>query len=151
MGCFRTKGIETPHLDRMARDGMRFSTFYVASSVCSPSRAALMTGCYPQRVGLPFVLDPESTVGISSREEILPNCSSGRATQRGCSANGTSATGPSSFPRDMGSTNTSGCRTPTTCGRIIPCNGTFIPDLPLLEGGAAAWPYNPDQSKLITW
>jgi arylsulfatase A len=45
VGCFGAKGFQTPNLDRMAREGMRFSDFYVASSVCSPSRAALLTGC----------------------------------------------------------------------------------------------------------
>lgn len=43
---------QTPHLSRMAAEGRRFTSFYVASPVCTPSRAALMTGCYPQRVGL---------------------------------------------------------------------------------------------------
>jgi arylsulfatase A-like enzyme len=43
---------ETPNLDRMAQEGMRLTSFYVASSVCTPSRAALMTGCYPVRVDL---------------------------------------------------------------------------------------------------
>jgi arylsulfatase A len=44
---------KTPHLNRMAREGMKLTSFYVASAVCTPSQAALMTGCYPQRVGLP--------------------------------------------------------------------------------------------------
>lgn len=43
----------------MASEGMKFTDFYVASSVCSPSRAALLTGYYPQRVGIPRVLFPE--------------------------------------------------------------------------------------------
>ncbi|HUU10423.1 MAG TPA: sulfatase [Phycisphaerae bacterium] len=50
LGCFGSPLIRTPHLDRMAAEGVRFTDFYVAASVCSPSRAALMTGCYPQRV-----------------------------------------------------------------------------------------------------
>jgi hypothetical protein len=66
VGCFGAKGFQTPNLDRMAREGMRFSDFYVASSVCSPSRAALMTGCYPQRIGLPIVLEADSEIGLSS-------------------------------------------------------------------------------------
>lgn len=59
VGVYGAKGFSTPHLDAMAAEGMKFTDFYVASSVCSPSRAALLTGCYPQRVGIPGVLFPE--------------------------------------------------------------------------------------------
>ena len=52
IGPFGSKQNSTPSLDRMAREGRRLTSFYVASPVCTPSRAALMTGCYPQRVGL---------------------------------------------------------------------------------------------------
>ena len=59
VGIYGAKGFKTPHLDAMASEGMKFTDFYVGSSVCSPSRAALLTGCYPQRVGIPSVLFPE--------------------------------------------------------------------------------------------
>lgn len=59
VGVFGAIGFKTPHLDEMAQTGMKFTDFYVGSSVCSPSRAALLTGCYPQRVGIPGVLFPE--------------------------------------------------------------------------------------------
>ena len=52
IGPFGSKLNRTPHLDRMAQEGMRLTSFYVSSSVCSPSRASLMTGCYAQRVDL---------------------------------------------------------------------------------------------------
>lgn len=52
LGCFGSPLIKTPNLDRMAQEGVRFTSFYVAASVCSPSRAALLTGCYPPRVGM---------------------------------------------------------------------------------------------------
>jgi arylsulfatase len=82
VGCFGAEGFQTPALDRMAREGMRFQDFHVASSVCSPSRAALMTGCYPQRVGLPVVLEADSETGLSADEETLPELlqSAGYAT-----------------------------------------------------------------------
>ena len=60
VGCYGNKNIRTPHLDKMASDGILFTDFYVAAAVCTPSRAALLTGCYPQRVGLPSVLFPNS-------------------------------------------------------------------------------------------
>ena len=52
LGCFGSKTIKTPHLDRMAKEGLKLTSFYVASSVCSPSRSALMTGAYPKRIGM---------------------------------------------------------------------------------------------------
>ena len=58
IGCFGSPSIRTPNLDRMADEGMKFTDFYAAASVCSPSRAALMTGCYPPRVGITKVLFP---------------------------------------------------------------------------------------------
>jgi len=59
VGCFGATGFATPHLDQMAQEGRRFTNFYVTASVCSPSRASLMTGCYPQRVGIDgFVFFP---------------------------------------------------------------------------------------------
>ena len=53
LGCYGAKDIRTPNLDRLAREGTRFTDFYVAQPVCTASRAALLTGCYPNRVGMP--------------------------------------------------------------------------------------------------
>ncbi|NRA49277.1 MAG: sulfatase-like hydrolase/transferase, partial [Phaeodactylibacter sp.] len=52
LACYGSKKLKMPHLNRMAREGMKLTSFYVAAPVCTPSRAALMTGCYPQRVDL---------------------------------------------------------------------------------------------------
>ncbi len=75
VGCFGGKGIRTPNLDKLAREGMRFTSFYVAQAVCSASRAALMTGCYPNRIG---ILDWRSSISrrtsakrLTSRRNIL--------------------------------------------------------------------------------
>ena len=53
VNCFGSKDLYTPHLDKLATRGLRFRQFYVGAPVCSPSRAALLTGRYPQRAGLP--------------------------------------------------------------------------------------------------
>src|SRR5438477_3144039 len=71
LGCYGAKDFETPNLDRMARDGVRCTDFYVAQAVCSASRAALLTGCYPNRVGILGALNPASKIGISNGEKTL--------------------------------------------------------------------------------
>jgi arylsulfatase A-like enzyme len=63
--------IRTPNIDRMARGGILFTDFYVGSAVCSPSRAALLTGCYPSRIGITDVLDMQSREGINPDETTL--------------------------------------------------------------------------------
>jgi arylsulfatase A len=72
LGCFGSRTIRTPNIDRLAREGRRFTSFMVASPVCTPSRAALLTGCYPKRVGLhQHVLFPTSTKGLSPTEHTI--------------------------------------------------------------------------------
>lgn len=71
LGCFGAKGHETPNLDRMAKEGTRFTDFYVAQAVCSASRTALLTGCYPNRVGILGALGSNSKIGISDKEMTI--------------------------------------------------------------------------------
>ena len=71
VGCFGSPKIKTPHLDRMAAEGMKLTDFYSAASVCTPSRAALLTGCYPTRVSLPSVLFPRSKTGLHADEVTI--------------------------------------------------------------------------------
>ena len=68
LGCFGSPDIQTPHLDGLARQGARFTDFYSAQAVCSASRAALLTGCYPNRIGIQGALGPKSRHGINKNE-----------------------------------------------------------------------------------
>jgi arylsulfatase A-like enzyme len=69
LGVFGATDIRTPNLDRLASEGMRFTNFYVASPVCTPSRAALLTGAYPKRVGLGVgVYFPDDQRGLHPEE-----------------------------------------------------------------------------------
>ena len=70
LSCYGS-GIRTPNLDRMAEQGVRFTQFYSASPVCSPSRAALMTGRYPTRTGVASVLTPNDTCGLPDSETTI--------------------------------------------------------------------------------
>lgn len=72
VGCFGAKDIRTPNLDRLAAEGRRFTNFYVAQAVCTASRAALMSGCYANRVSLFGALNHQSREGISPDELLLP-------------------------------------------------------------------------------
>ena len=71
VGKFGAEGFETPNLDRMADEGAIFRNFHVAQPICSASRAALLTGCYPNRIGIHGALGPHSRVGLSDDEMTL--------------------------------------------------------------------------------
>ena len=72
LSCFGSKTIRTPNIDRIAREGRKFTSFMVASPVCTPSRSALLTGCYPKRVGMhQHVLFPSSTKGLNPKEHTI--------------------------------------------------------------------------------
>ncbi|MEL7603789.1 MAG: sulfatase-like hydrolase/transferase [Bacillota bacterium] len=73
LGCYGSVNNDTPNIDRLAADGMRFTDFYMASPVCSPSRAAMMTGCYPPRISFgdldgDIVLFPGQDIGLHPDE-----------------------------------------------------------------------------------
>src|SRR3954462_15504500 len=71
-GCYGAKDLHTPSIDALARRGVRFTQFYAAAPVCSPSRAGLMTGRYPLRVGMPGnVSSRKGEAGMSPRESTL--------------------------------------------------------------------------------
>jgi len=71
VGVFGAKGFQTPNLDRLASEGRVFRNFHVAQPVCSASRAGLLTGCYPNRIGIHGALPPRSKRGISDQEMTL--------------------------------------------------------------------------------
>jgi len=71
VGCFGAEGYQTPNIDRLAKEGRKFTNFHVAQAVCSASRTALLTGCYPNRVGIHGALGPNSKIGIHDDEMTL--------------------------------------------------------------------------------
>jgi arylsulfatase A-like enzyme len=72
LGCYGNKFNETPHLDALAKRGLRFTHAYASAPVCSPYRAAFLTGQYPARVGILDYLRPDSENGLSTRHTTLP-------------------------------------------------------------------------------
>ncbi len=71
VGVFGAQGYETPHLDKMAKEGVTFTNFYVPHAVCSASRASILTGCYANRVGIFGALDHTATHGLNPGEVTL--------------------------------------------------------------------------------
>jgi len=82
LGCYGAQGYKTPHIDKLAKKGMKLNSFYVAAAVCTPSRASLMTGCYAARINMGVILFPSnkpiekqsssSLKGLNPDEDILP-------------------------------------------------------------------------------
>ena len=68
IGAYGATGYTTPHLDRLATEGIRFTDFYASQAVCSASRASLLTGCYAQRVSILGALGPQARVGLNPEE-----------------------------------------------------------------------------------
>ena len=71
VSCFGAQGYQTPNIDRLAAEGRKFTNFHVAQPVCSASRTALLTGCYPNRLGIHGALGPNAKHGINSDEMTL--------------------------------------------------------------------------------
>jgi len=68
LGCYGATGYKTPNLDRLAAEGMKFNDFYAPQGVCTASRAGLLTGCYPNRIGLTGAFSPRTKHGINGDE-----------------------------------------------------------------------------------
>jgi arylsulfatase A-like enzyme len=78
VGSYGAIGFATPNLDRMAEEGMRFTSFYAPNPACSPTRAAIMTGSYAPRVGVPEVLSPRSRRGLNPDEVTIAEILNGQ-------------------------------------------------------------------------
>ncbi|RXK50661.1 sulfatase-like hydrolase/transferase [Aquirufa rosea] len=71
LSCYGALQYETPNIDRLAHQGIRFTNYLAAQAVCSASRAGILTGCYPNRLGISGALFPNSPVGLNPEEETI--------------------------------------------------------------------------------
>jgi len=149
IGVFGAKGYETPNLDRMAAEGVKFTDFYAAAPSCTPSRAALMTGCYPQRVGLPNVIGPNAKIGISDEEQTIAQTLKPLGYATACYGKWHLGHHPKFLPTRHGFDEYFGLPYSNDMWPKHPTNKSF-PDLPLIEGERTI-EYNPDQTQLTTW
>ncbi|HYT61514.1 MAG TPA: sulfatase, partial [Haliangiales bacterium] len=150
VGCFGSPNIKTPNLDRMAREGMRFTDFYVGQPVCTASRAALLTGCYPNRVGLLGALGPRSNIGISDKEwtiaQVLKTC--GYATA--IFGKWHLGDSPQFLPTRHGFDEYFGLPYSNDMWPYHPTSAKGYPPLPLIRGDKVIG-LMPDQTQLTTW
>lgn len=146
---FGAPASETPHLDRMAREGIRLTNFYAAQAVCSASRAALLTGCYPNRIGIRGALNHRARVGLHQDERTIAEVLKTR--QYATAAFGKWHLGhhPEFLPPRHGFDEYFGLPYSNDMWPHHPVNKNFYPDLPLIEGERVIR-LDPDQSQLTT-
>jgi arylsulfatase A len=150
VGCYGAKGYRTPNIDRLARQGRRFTDFYVAQPVCSASRAALMTGCYPNRVGIKGALAPQARIGIHPTELTLAEMFKSRAYATAIYGKWHLGHLPEFLPTRHGFDDYFGLPYSNDMWPYHPTAGTNYPPLPLIEGEQTVQAM-PDQSRLTTW
>ncbi|MBI3849385.1 MAG: sulfatase [Verrucomicrobia bacterium] len=150
VGCFGSPNIQTPNLDRMAKEGMRFTDFYVGQPVCSASRAALLTGCYPNRVSILGALAPGSKVGINSNEMTIAEVLKPRGYATAIYGKWHLGDAPQFLPTHHGFDDYFGLPYSNDMWPNHPTAGSRFPPLPLMEGDKAV-KQAPDQTQLTTW
>ncbi|MGE3808882.1 MAG: sulfatase [Gemmataceae bacterium] len=153
VGCFGAKDFETPNLDKMAREGMRFTNWYAAQAVCSASRAALLTGCYPNRVGILGALGPASKIGISADEMTIAQALEPRGYASGIFGKWHLGHLPKFLPTRHGFDEYFGLPYSNDMWPFHPTAGKSFPDLPLFDNEKIVNPKvtAADQRNLTTW
>ena len=138
----------TPNLDSLAAQGTRFTNFYAGQPICTASRAALMTGCYPNRVGLLGAIGPHSKIGISDREFIMPQMFKTRGYATAIYGKWHLGDAPQFLPTRHGFDEYFGL---PYSNDMYPKHPTDrYPALPLFENEKVVQ-LNPDQNMLSTW
>lgn len=140
-------GYSTPNLDRMAKEGIRLTSFYVPQAVCSASRAALMTGCYSNRVGIEGALDHRANYGINAEETTLGEVFKSRGYATAIYGKWHLGHHPQFLPTRHGFDEYFGLPYSNDMWPKHP-TGTY-PDLPLIENDKVIQ-LMPDQSQLTT-
>ena len=146
LGCFGAKGWQTPNLDRLAKEGTRFTSFYVAQAVCSASRTASLTGCYRNRLGILGALNPNSKIGIHDREVTLGQLFKSRGYATAIFGKWHLGHHPQFLPTRHGFDEYLGL---PYSNDMLPRAQNMFPELPLIDGDKVVQ-RSPDQSQLTT-
>jgi arylsulfatase A-like enzyme len=139
----------TPNLDRMAREGVRLTSFYVAQAVCSASRAALLTGSYSNRVGINGALNHTAAYGLNLDEVTIAEVLKPRGYATAMFGKWHLGHKAPFLPLHHGFDEYLGLPYSNDMWPRHPQRKNFFPDLPLMEGDRVA-KLDPDQSQLTT-
>lgn len=149
LSCYGRTEYTTPRLDKLAAEGMRFTDFHTAAAVCSASRAAILTGCYPQRVGILGALGPQAKHGIHADETLLPEILKAQGYATAIYGKWHLGHLPPFLPKQHGFDDYFGLPYSNDMWPFHPTARNF-PVLPLIEGDKAIM-VNPDQTRLTQW
>ena len=149
LGVFGAKDFETPNIDRMAREGARFTNFHVAQPVCSASRAALLTGCYPNRIGIHGALGPHTRHGLNEKETTISDLVRQKSYATAIYGKWHLGHHPEFLPTRHGFDEYFGLPYSNDMWRWHPSKRRRDPPLPLIEGEKAI-EFDPDQRLLTT-
>lgn len=155
LGCYGSQPSVTPRLDRLAQQGVRFTDFYSAQPVCSASRAALLTGCYPNRIGIVGALSPGQKYGLNHREMTLAQLVKQKDYATAIFGKWHLGHHPDFLPATFGFDRYFGLpysndMSPAPANNPRADAKKNFPPLPLIDGTKIV-ATEPDQSKLTTW
>lgn len=145
VGCFGNKTIKTPHIDKLAAEGARFTNFYVSQPVCTASRASLLSGCYANRVSMSGALNHQSKVGIHPNEQLLSELLKVKGYATACYGKWHLGDRAPFLPTKRGFDDFAGLPYSNDNGPLHPTM-TDLPPLPFYRGAKVA-ERDPDQSK----
>jgi arylsulfatase A-like enzyme len=149
--CYGSKENVTPNLDRLAKEGVRFTDFYVSSAVCSASRAALLTGCYHERLGVRGAFGPKSKAGLAPQEMTIAEMLASKGYVTGMAGKWHLGDTPNLLPLAQGFGEYYGVPYSHDMWPFHPENPKSYPPLPLFEGTSVINPeVNQEQIRSFT-
>jgi arylsulfatase A-like enzyme len=153
IGPFGAQGYATPNLDRLAREGRKFTNFYATQAVCSASRAGIMTGCYNVRVGIHGALSHTANHGLGASEMTLAELVKQKGYATACFGKWHLGHHPKFLPTSRGFDEYFGLPYSNDMWPLHPTAGNRFPDLPLIEGTRVVNPRlgDAEQNQLTTW
>jgi arylsulfatase A-like enzyme len=149
LGCYGGKRGPTPSIDRMAKEGIRFTDFHCAAAICSSSRASLLTGCYCQRVSILGAYSDRERIGIHPDEILIPELLKSRGYATALFGKWHLGHLPEFLPLRNGFDEYFGLPYSNDMAPIDERRKKRYPDLPLIEGGKII-EHNPNQNLLTT-